>query len=195
MRKIQSQEKIKKKQKNMQMIIGFVLILVMVLSVIGFGLSGNFGTSHSNNQIEYNGYEFVNIGGLWRFNVNGQEFVTTYNPKETENISINGIIRLSDYSNKPLYFIPDEELAIKEILYNIGKFSLRYQEACLQGENCTGDFVEKNCSSNMIIFKKIDILEQIKIYKEENCLFIEAPADEQLRASNKIIFSLLEIQR
>ena len=87
MRKIITQEEKEKKIKRNQLIIGIVLIGLMVLSSLSFAFINNT-TSNINEKIEYKGIKFViNENGYWSFNVQGTNFLTKHNPKETEDIS------------------------------------------------------------------------------------------------------------
>jgi hypothetical protein len=99
---------------------------------------------------------------------------------------------LSEYYAKPLYFVSDNKDAVGEIVSNIGRYASRYQEVCLQGMSCDSGAVVKNCTgNNIIVFKE---KEQIKLYKEQNCVFIEAPFENQVLASDRLIFKLVGIQ-
>lgn len=177
------------------MAIGFVLILLMVMSVLGYGLlsSSRIESQDSDSQVEYNSYVFTSVGGLWRFQIESQEHATSYNPKETEDIEV-AEASLEDYYNKPLYFVSGNPDALNEFMYNIRRYASRAQEVCLQGELCAGDFVEKNCSSNIIMFKTNEDFEKVQILREDNCLFIEGKSEEMARASDRIVFKLLGVQ-
>ena len=70
-----------------QTIVGIVLIFLMIVSTFSFAFINR--TSNSlNEEVEYKGIKFLrDETGFWSFNVQGNNFLTLYNPKETENIS------------------------------------------------------------------------------------------------------------
>jgi len=112
--------------------VGVILIGVMVLSTAGYAF---FNTGKDEvKSIEYKGVKFLlGSDGLWHFNVNGYSFSTSYNPKETENISVSSALKLGDYSGRPLYFLYDSKTeGTSEIIKNLGNLVSRVQYACLE---------------------------------------------------------------
>ena len=73
-------------------------------------------------------------------------FGFNYLPSEVSDILIEGNYDLGKYSGQPLYFVGESE-GFVEVLNNIGKYALRYQEACLDGKMCDGDLPLKDCGS------------------------------------------------
>ena len=200
MRKIRSKEDIEKWQRIKQTIIGVVLIFVMLSSIIGFGFFSSGGEENNGNGqiIEYNGYEFsVNENRLWEIQIEDQTFLTNFHPSETEDIVVDFNLGISYIRGSPLYYVNGNEYAVNVILYNLGRYATRNpQEICLDGEECDGDLITKDCLSNVVVFKEPinDSSETIKIYKEENCIFIEATSAQQVRAADRLVFKLLGIQ-
>ena len=189
MKKIITRDKQAKKDKKNQLIIGGILIVVMLFSTIGFAF-GNRSESDSK-KIEYNGVDFVqDNSGEWRFKVDGQEFVTKYNPIETAEVSFFGLLSINDYVNKPLYFVGGASDVSYEIVRNLGKYVLRIQEACLD-ENCSEDFPIKNCSvDNVVVFEESN---QENIYAEDNCVFISSSFENQTIYADAFLFKILGI--
>jgi hypothetical protein len=199
MRKIRSKEDVAKGQRIKQTIIGVILIFVMLSSIIGFGFFSGGGDDNGNEQtLEYNGYEFsVGENRLWEVQIEDQTFLTNYHPSETEDIVVDFNLGLDYIRGSPLYYVRGNEHAINVILYNLGRYSTRNpQEVCLTGEECGGDLINKDCSSNVVVFKEPinDSSETIKIYKEENCVFIKATSSEQVRSADRLVFKILGIQ-
>jgi len=197
MRQIKSKDLVEKKQRRNGLFIGLILILVMMSSVLGFAFFSGGGSS-SNQKKTYDKIRFIkNENNMWQAQVNNQIIVTSYTPYETEDISVDFNIEFSNFYGKPLYFVSDNQQAKAELVYNIvnNDYALRAQGACLEGEPCEYETLPvKDCTNNMIIFKELGINEDIKIYKQDNCVFIEAPYDKQVLASNKLIFKLFGIQ-
>ena len=142
---------------------------------------------------KYNGFESVkDESGFWKTETDNGIIATTYTPSETENILINFDISLLSIYQKPIYYVPETNEDVSEIFRNLDIFALRFQEACLEGRNCENEnVVVKTCSDNVFVFSES---ENIKIYKQENCIFIEAPLNEQIRASDRLIFKIFGIQ-
>ena len=194
MRNIESPEKKEKKRKRNRLIIGIVLIGVMVLSTVGFALLQGLGVINNNsgNEIEYNGIKFTqDQNGYWASTIQGISFLTLNNPKDTEEIPLEIRLDINEIYQKPLYFVTDDTEAMNELAGNIGRFASRYQEVCLNGEKCENDYVEKTCEDNIIVIKTTN---ETKIYKEENCIFLESTRENHLLISDKLIFRIFEIQ-
>lgn len=200
MRRIITKTQQNKKTKRNQLIIGLLLIGLMLFSVIGYALSGR-GTEEDLKKIEHQGIEFVqDNSGYWSFNVQGQNFLTKYNPEETEKISFSSDLNIADYSNKPLYFVGIFQEPNFEINRNLNSLVLRVQEACLSKKECENDLPVKNCSiDNIIIIKELEIdledegEEKENIYQQENCVFITASLGNQTKYADKFLFNVLGI--
>ncbi len=200
MRRIITKTQQNKKTKRNQLIIGLLLIGLMLFSVIGYALSGR-GTEEDLEKIEYKGIEFVeDNSGYWSFNIQGQNFVTKYNPIETEEISFSSDLKVVDYSNKPLYFVGIFQEPNFEINRNLNFLVLRVQEACLSKKDCENDLPIKNCSiDNIIVIKELEIdledesEEKENIYQQENCVFITASLGNQTKYADKFLFNVLGI--
>ena len=216
MRRIISKSEKNKKTKRTQWILGGILILLMAFSTLGYALSGR-GDEESNNKIvEYKGIEFIqDNSGYWYFVIQGQQFIILNNPENISEINFLSTLTFGSYSNKPLYFVGDLGEGSSEISRNLAdRFVLRIQQACLDEEDCEGNFPIKNCSSdNIIIFKeilnnktedkeieenktKINEIEENEIemiYQEENCVFIEGKKEDLIKLTDGFLFRILGI--
>ncbi len=192
MRRIKSQEEIQKRDKRNKVIIGLILAFAMLSSTLGYAfLNAGYGESIQEKE-EYNEIEFTrNENGFWEFELEGQAFQTTYLPSDVLELESAGV-SLQDIHGKPLYFIYDNEYVLSEIVNNVGRYASRVQheDVCLEGD-CDEDDVVKTCKDNVVIIRD---MEETKIYKEDNCLFIEGSYYEQIRAADKIIFEILGIE-
>lgn len=189
MKRIVSKNEIKRRNTRNQTIMGIVLIFLMASSIVGFAFFSN--SDETGRKIKYNEQEFQLNNGLWYTTINRNVFITSHNPYETEEIIANVDFDLEQIYRKPLYYVGENDRAISELIHNLGRYAERYQEVCLEGRECPGNFVVKNCSSNIIVLGESNYID---IYEDENCLFINAPYDKQVLASNRIIFKVLEIQ-
>jgi len=190
MRKILSKEQEEKKQRKNQLSIGIVLILVMILSVLGY----SFGSEkESNEKIVYNGFEFTKESGFWVVNIENAKFSFQYNPLEVE--SINSVLNsLGDYLNKPLYIYSTEADAEAEFYKNLFYYNAiaeRVQKACPENEVCEAGLPVKTCSDNFIIIKESNNSE---IKQTDNCLFIEGKREDLIKLSDSVLFKIIGIQ-
>ena len=193
-----------KRRRNRNLIIGAVLILLMILSTVGYAiLEGNVNESQKN---KYNGYEFTtNTGGYWqtKIKLSGQEktIQTYFLPKDVENISYTGNILLSDFDGKTIYYVSNnygsENNAISALDTELRNYYLRAQSTC-SPENENLSFCQnlpiKSCddaSSQTMIIKINDITNSTPSISYKNyCLAISGSGIDLTKAVDKIIFKI-----
>lgn len=142
------------------------MIGLLVVSTLGYSLiSSDINEDSKTNEF---GVDFFRENGLWLANINGEIFRFQNLPSEISNVSVNISFDLGRYSGQPLYFVNPNEGA-SEILNNIGRYVLRYQESCLTNESCANDLPVKNCESNLIVFETGN---ETRVYQNESCIFI-----------------------
>jgi len=194
MQKIITKEEKLKKEKRNQLIVGGILILLMLLSTLGYALTGRSDTN-SSVKVNYKGISFVKNSDYWLFNYNGNDFSTSYHPEETKNISFSNKLTLTDYTKKPLYFISESGQPNTEIARNLNNIILRFQPACLLSSDCSGNYPVKDCSQdNVIIIKRPVNNGTEKIYQSEKCVFITVNEQEETRYADAFLFSVLGIK-
>ena len=194
MQRIITREEQAKKTKRNQLIIGIILILLMAMSTVGYALSSR-ETKSDNNKIKYNGIEFIKNSDYWQFTTQGYNFITKYNPKETENVSVGFVYtKLKDYADEPLYFAGNFQEPIFELKRNIYPFALRIQDACMQGVNCSLESLpKKNCSSDNVIVLQESYDKKESIHQEDKCIFISANIENQTIYADAFLFKILGI--
>ncbi|HRZ85691.1 MAG TPA: hypothetical protein P5277_02825 [Candidatus Paceibacterota bacterium] len=190
MRKIDSRENQERKSREKQLIVGIILIVLLIISTIGFAFMSDEEKSNNQKTVNYNGVKFINNGDNWFAQIKGYTIQTKYNPQETENLSIKISSSINDFYKKPFYYTPSLSNGNYEILKNLNQFVERNQEACLSGENCTG-LVKKTCSDNFIIFKESNLS---LVYKSNNCIYIEGPNEDHVKLADGVLFKILGIQ-
>jgi hypothetical protein len=194
---ITKEEKLRKISRN-QLIVGIILIGILVFSTIGYALNFENSNESSEKLIDFNGIKFNKNQDYWTFNSQGLDFITKYNPKEIENITFNSFISISDYRNKPYYYVIDNDnnIALSEILRNIDKrITLRSQRACLNESNCSLDLPIKSCKNdNIIIIREPINNETEKIYQQDKCTFIISKPENQTKFSDAYLFRILNIK-
>jgi hypothetical protein len=187
LRKIKTQEEIDKAKKRNQMIIGGVLILIMVLSSLGFSLLSR-DDSGGVSSIKEGNKEFFLENGFWKLDIGGQIAVFRYLPSELEDVSIEGSYDLNKYISQPVYFINvNESEGISEILNNLGGYFLRYQEACLNNSLCDKDLPVKDCDENLIIFEGGN---ESRVYQNESCVYLSG---DHVKSADVFLYKVLKI--
>ena len=189
LRKIKTQEEISKKKKQTQILVGTAMIFLLVVSTLGFSLSSRI--SDDTQEIEQNGFTFFQENGRWNTYIEGQNFNFAYLPSQIEEVSVEGFYDLTNYAQKPLYFVGTNQ-ASSEILNTLERYVSRTQEACIEGENCIGDLPTKTCEDNLIIFKESNDLESStdKVYQENNCVFI---IGDPIKSADAFLYKVLKI--
>jgi len=161
MRKINTLKNKEKKDRTKQFLVGGVLIFIMLFSVLGYGFYGD-GGSNNNQNINYNGFEFVNENGLWSVDIGNINFIFKNNPNEVPKIS-SEINYLNTYSKKPLYIKSESNEAEFEVFNNLRQVVQRMQYACVNKDDCEDNLPIKNCTNNFIIIQvsdNIDIIQE-----------------------------------
>ncbi len=205
MKKIMSRyerQRIKQRNKLMIVFLGVVLIGLMVFSTFGYAFNGQDNDNSGGIILEYNGIEFQGGEGSWYFNYNGRNFNSFYNPLDVENISVPVTASVSDYQEKVLYFVGDNSEGMGEIGKNLANDVLRFADACLDEDDCEGDFPIKDCfQNNIMIFREPVVegdlgdegygLEEERIYQEGNCIYVISEEGNQIMYADAVLFKIL----
>jgi hypothetical protein len=201
MRKIQTYQDKKRREKinrTIVIVIGVILIMTMLLSTIGFGFLNRDIDNGQNqgNEVNYQGVIFQQgQGGFWFSEKDGNNLITYYNALETENIDIEFDYSLEDINGKTIYYTQGNNLAIGEISRNLEMFMKRLpQRVCLLGSDCKEEDLVKNCSDNVIVFNENNVENTIKIYKDKNCVFINSTYENQVKAIDRLVFEIFDVQ-
>lgn len=192
MRRIASRHEEGRKRRRNQITIGVILIFVMVIGTLGFALQGfgsgntDTGDDSSVNNIEYNGFEFVNQNGLWVLG----NFIFKNVPQQVEDIGFVSST-INDYQGKPLYIDSESEEAELEIFINLGNIALRTQRACIEERDCEENLPIKTCTDNFIIIRESNMS---NILQQDNCVFIEGASGDLTQLTDQFLFKILGIR-
>lgn len=164
MRKIGSEQDIERRRIRNVRIGGIIMLLLLVLSSVGYAFitqveSGGSGANTSQNGVQYSGNTI---------NYNGQQITLLNQIDDLKNINVNINFDLNNYYQKPLYIDSLNPGIVSEISSTLGVYTLRAQQACYG--KCDRNLPEKDCSENMIIWKESN---ESKITQNQNCVFIE----------------------
>lgn len=199
MKKLVSKRERKKKRRRNQIIVGFVLVFLMFLSVVGFAFQFNpnvgNGSGQEQESVEYNGFEFVYTNGFWT----AGGFAFRHNPEQVEDIQPGGD-ELKDafaYQNNPLYIYSESQEARSEISVNLGAIATGVDSACpefINGEEfkCPEETAVKTCDSDNFIIIKESV--NNVIIQEDNCVFIEGSPEELTEIADQFLFKILGIR-
>lgn len=171
MRPIEAQEIRNKRIKRNQLLIGIVLIGLMVLSSAGYALVNSFSSSTQTEQSKY-GLSYT--GSYWTGVVAGNNITLTLDPDEAATIPVDlGGITLSSYDSQTLYVASDGPFSFNQIAINLGPFVSSVREACFGP--CEKNLPEKSCNDSLIVINSSAT--ESKVYRKENCLFIDGNSD------------------
>ncbi|MFH1311288.1 MAG: hypothetical protein ABIH65_02690 [Nanoarchaeota archaeon] len=188
MQRLISKHDEEEKRKRNQIIVGIILVVLMVLSVLGFALQG--GSDGSGNEetdkLTYNGFEFSYINELWAIG----NFAFKYNPNQVPEIGTD-LKDATYYQGLPLYIYSENKDAEIEVYLNLRQIAERVQPACLEGLECPGDSPIKTCTDNFIIIKETN---NSRITQENNCVYIEGTKDEIVKLVDQFLFKILKIK-
>jgi len=189
MRKIETKSEKEKKDTQKKLIIGIVLIGLMILSTAGYAFSPK--EKNNENHIVYNGYEFnLASNGLWYTNIGDTELITTYNPKDVEDIYVPAL-SINQYYNAIVYFDSTNREIEGEIARNLNAYVSRVQYACLDENDCKSDVPIKNCTENIIIIRES---ENDAIYQNDNCVKIRYTTNSSLKLADAFLFQVFGIR-
>jgi hypothetical protein len=189
-RKITSKHDEEKKRRRNQIIVGLVLVFVMLLSTLGYSFGSNT-SSGSSPTINYNGYEFTYLNGLWNLDSGGQTFNFISNPSIAYKLNFS-IKPLADYQGKTLYLYSENLGAESEIYQNMQNVALSVPPACPENEeNCGKGIPVKTCADNFIIIREKN---ETNILQKDDCLFIEGPAEDLVRITDGVLLRIIGVQ-
>lgn len=189
MRKIISQEEKAKKDKRNQLIVGSVLVLIMVLSVLGYSFGTSDEETSNSDAIYYKNFKFLKSNGIWKIDLYGKQIYFSNFPNETD--FSNEINLLNSYQNLPLYIYSNNSNVDLEIYRTLGQFVQRMQKACLENKTCEQELPIKNCENNFIIVQESSVAD---IRQENKCVFIDGKKEDLLRITDEFLFKIFSIK-
>lgn len=169
LRRFETQEAVEKRKARNARIGGLILLVILVLSTIGFAFTFNGSDDLGNG--EGNGAT-QDVSGRTVINYQGQSLTFLKSPADVKDIEVDITLGINDYAGAQVYIDSTNPAIIQEIASTLGRFSLRMQEACYN--SCDRDVPEKDCNEKMIIW--IDS-NTSRVYQNNNCVFIEGNVD------------------
>lgn len=177
MRKIISKEQAERSSRRKQLIAGGVLVIVMLLSTIGYAFEVNLGSNANSGQVnvtKYNGNALAYANGFWNLKIGNLVYTFATNPQEAYKLDANSIINpASSYSGKPVYIYSQNPEAEAEVLRNMYLLTTLVRNACPQNEaNCDASLPIKTCDDNFVIIKESN---QTGVTQDRGCVYIKGP--------------------
>ena len=182
MRKIISKHEEDRKKKRNQIMIGGILILVMVLSTLGYAIQSNFAgngntIANSSQIVTYNGIKFFSQNGLWTVERNNKKFIFSYNPTETPSTDLSNLtISARDISDKPLYIYSYDNFAELEVKTNLMNISSKIQS-----------IQTPNCNENSVIIEN----GTLGVRQNQSCIFISGQGEDLIKLIDNVLFKIL----
>lgn len=163
MRRIKTPEEIESSAKRKKIIVGLIMVFIMVTSSVGFAFYSSDNSGQVENQENtINPYGFIEI-----YLGNNKVYLTNY-PESILDVPVDIEKKALDYSGAEIYIDSNNTFAELELTLNLQNYASKISRACYG--NCEQDVPEKDCSSNLIVFKQSD---EAKVYSLDNCVFIE----------------------
>lgn len=164
MRKIQTPEEIEKSQKRTKIILSIFILLLLVLSTLGFAVLNNPSSSNPSTKEDN---KLDNALEQNTFNINGQQLTFSFTPQAASFVSVNISKNINNYASQQVYISSDNQAVSSEIASTLGRFTSRLQEACYG--SCSLDLPEKTCQDNLIVINSSEIR---SVSQQDNCIFI-----------------------
>ncbi len=177
---IETRDEKERRQKRNRQIGSIILLLILVLSTLGFAfLSGSpidSGNSDNNNP-EVEKLETDKIS----FNYAGENFNLLSSYLDVKNVSINFTKNIGDYANRIIYVDSKNDGISQELGLTIGKFAARMQKGCYG--KCEENLPERNCTDDIIVWREFG---ENRVYQNESCIFI----DGDMKTVDAFIYNL-----
>ncbi len=165
-RKLGNKEELERKKKLKTSIISIILLLILILSTLGFAFFSNPEILSNEGEIKQpptnQGNNHINL------NYQGSQINLLSTYQEIESIPVNINKSIKDYSGITLYIDSKNDRIFREIGTTLGQIASRVQKACY--EKCEENIPEKTCKDNLVISLQSS---EKKVYQQENCIFIE----------------------
>jgi len=184
-------QKTKKEKKNLFM--GIFIIIILVLSTVGF-----LATMNKDEREEYKGHTLVKSNEGWALYLEDTTLLLSYHPSELANLTIPAFISLEELSTAEKIYIsldPNQNLYQPLRDFSQIKMSQNLIPACYEELAGCENKPIKNCSdatpqNNVVIFKTG--LNETNINQDPNCLTIQGKNTLELtKAVDKLLLTIL----
>lgn len=183
------------------------VIIAVIVGVLGFILFG-FDTNPPENTVDYNYYEFEEVGGLWQTTLvsNGQSYLAVFrfHPNQTEEVYLTG--KFTGFKKRPLYITFDPTgtndefryltLGVTELsLHLIRGMGFQVEAACTKNETdaCMDRKIITCDSDESVIYLVPKAPTQITL--DGDCVTLSGDKMELLKSVDRLLFQWYKIIR
>ncbi|MBT4539687.1 hypothetical protein HOC32_05345 [Candidatus Woesearchaeota archaeon] len=176
--------------------IAWFIIILMVLSGVGFLGAGVFSNPSGSYEEEYNGFTLSQQSSYWVLTQGSYQYPFLNFPTDLEDLSISlevgkwrqaGVVYLAYLPNDTVDVLPYQQQLGNVFTTN----GLRQQQSCIKEEGCP-DVPIIDCSINSGLIYQSG--KEVEIIQDQNCLVVSAPtAFEFQRITERIIYGFLGV--
>jgi hypothetical protein len=172
----------------------YFIVFLMAFSVLG-AIGGSF-FSKDEGRTEYNGFDFINMGGQWMLKLEDKDYYFQYLPEELENITSPD----ADLNVQRIYlaYSPVDTINFDKAFNSIG-YVLYHSKGTMLQKACV---VEEGCPDIPIIDcqEKEGIVivsgEGNSYTQDKKCLIITATDNQELeKLTERLMYSLLKVMK
>ncbi|MEK6893164.1 MAG: hypothetical protein AABX07_03080 [Nanoarchaeota archaeon] len=183
MRRIETQEEKEKRQKRRTRVFGMIMLLIMVISTIGYAFI-TFQEDSNGSKKSAGQAQAQNFDSRWILDYNGQQMALSSSKESLANISTAIFLDINNYAGNPVYIDSgNSSIILYELASNLESYASKVLPACYGV--CDLNLPEKNCSSFLIVYEKAN---ENKVYQQENCVFIEG----DVRAADAFLYKIFD---
>lgn len=186
MRSLETNEQREARRKKKVQIISYMLLLIMLLSTIGYGfiLFSENNPGNNRNNPDNNG-QIQTDSGQWVTNFGNQRLIMQSSKEAVKNITVDVFLDINAFKQAPVYIASgNNSYVYQELAYNMNPFTYKMPAEACYGP-CSQNLPEKNCSDYLIVYNKSD---SSKVYQQDNCVFIEG----DMRAVDAFLYKIFE---
>jgi hypothetical protein len=194
-----------KRQRTRNIIIGTIIVVLMIMSTVGYVLVDRTSQEEQNGSNTYNGFKFLESINGWQTTVGTNTLVISYLPQELMEFNGTGISSsdLYGFTGKIVYIaISDEQegYASSDLYNNLNLVALRVNFACPADKENSSFCQDRNlpiksCDDASLDSKIIVFNNETKAgYEYKNsCLIIKGQGSEIIKASDNFIYKLFGV--
>lgn len=184
MRRLETKEEQEKGQKRRSRMFGMFMLLIMVLSTVGYAFV-TFQENRSSTNSADSQLQEQDANSRWILDYQGQKLSLSSSKESVKNISVASFLTINNYIGNPVYIdYGNNSAVLYELSLNLGNYADRVIPACYG--KCELNLPEKNCTDYLIVYNQSN---KNRVYQQENCVFIEG----DIRAADAFIYTTFKV--
>lgn len=189
-------------------LIGAVILFVILFFLVFFGIKWVYNEKTTVPSMEYNGFEFKKMSGLWHttWMKDGQPYTVTlrYNPEEVETVPMMGEIS-TNFSKHQVYLSFDPNANVSEFKYTalanaelslslVKAFGKEPVAACIKNETeACADRPIATCESKDKAVIVVSANGDPAILMKNNCVILKGQGLDILKSTDKLLYTWYKI--